>query len=507
MTLFKKVYPKSKILYFFVFLLFFQGCQSQDKKNGKDIEEIQKNAGGYTNTVSYANNVDFRLAAKIATPGVVHIKCLFKQQTQRNYNEDQDGFYNIPDPLKDFFRDDPFFRQFRFQVPDSQENDSEPLIGSGSGVILTPDGFIVTNNHMVKNADDINVTLYDGRSYTAKLIGTDPKTDLALLKIDEKNLSFVAFGDSDKIEVGEWVVAVGNPFNLASTVTAGIVSAKARNLNILKDQGAIESFIQTDAAVNPGNSGGALVTLEGKLIGINTAIATPTGVYAGYAFAIPVDIVKKVSNDLMNFGSVSRGFLGISIRDMDSKIAKEINIDRANGVFVDSVAINGAANEAGVRAKDVIISIDNIETMTSSKLQEIVMRKRPGDKVKIVLIRNGNEKKELFATLKKQEASPKITKTVNPELLKDLGIQLIPINKEDQKNYKVKNGLKVTKLYTGKLKKNTNIREGFVITAVNNKEVSTVDSFIEAVEAQQGGIMLEGKYASDPTYYYYAFGM
>ena len=503
MTLFKKVYSKSKIHYLFVFLLFFQGCQSQDKKNEKDIEEIQKNAGGYTNTVSYSNNVDFRLAARIATPGVVNIKSTFKPQNHQYGDENPSDFYDLPDSFKDFFRNDPFFRQFKFEP----NNDSEPIIGGASGVILTPDGYIVTNNHVVKDADEIDVTLFNGKSYKAKIIGTDPQTDLALIKIDEKNLSFVAFGDSDKIEVGEWVVAVGNPFNLASTVTAGIVSAKARNINILKNQGAIESFIQTDAVMNPGNSGGALVTLEGKLIGINTAIATPTGVYAGYAFAIPVDIVKKVSNDLMNFGSVSRGFLGISIRDMDSKIAKEINIDRANGVYVDSVATNGAAKEAGVKAKDVIISIDGIETMTSSKLQEIVLRKRPGDKVKILLIRNGNERKELVATLQKQEASTKITKTKNPELLRDLGVQLVPISKEDQKNYKVKNGLKVTKLHNGKLKKNTNIREGFVITAVNNKEVSTIDSFIEAVEAQQGGIMLEGKYAGDPTYYYYAFGI
>jgi Do/DeqQ family serine protease len=503
MTLFKKVYSKSKIRYLIVFLLLFQGCHSQDKKNEKDIEEIQKNAGGYTNTVSYSNNVDFRLAARIATPGVVNIKSTFKPQNHQYGDENPSDFYDLPDSFKDFFRNDPFFRQFKFEP----NNDSEPIIGGASGVILTPDGYIVTNNHVVKDADEIDVTLFNGKSYKAKIIGTDPQTDLALIKIDEKNLSFVAFGDSDKIEVGEWVVAVGNPFNLASTVTAGIVSAKARNINILKNQGAIESFIQTDAVMNPGNSGGALVTLEGKLIGINTAIATPTGVYAGYAFAIPVDIVKKVSNDLMNFGSVSRGFLGISIRDMDSKIAKEINIDRANGVYVDSVATSGAAKEAGVKAKDVIISIDGMETMTSSKLQEIVMRKRPGDKVKILLIRNGNERKELVATLQKQEASPKITKTKNPELLTDLGVQLVPISKEDHKNYKVKNGLKVTKLYNGKLKKNTNIREGFVITAVNNKEVSTIDSFIEAVEAQQGGIMLEGKYAGDPTYYYYAFGM
>jgi len=491
------------MFYLFVFLMFFQGCQGQDKKNEKDIEEIQKNAGGYTNKVSYSGNVDFRLAAKIATPGVVNIRSTFKTQIHQYQNEDQNDFYDLPDAFKDFFKNDPFFRQFK-----SQPNyDDGPIIGGASGVILTPDGYIVTNNHVVSEADEIDVTLFNGKSYKAKIIGTDPQTDLALIKIDEKNLSFIAFGDSDNIEVGEWVVAVGNPFNLASTVTAGIVSAKARNLNILKDQGAIESFIQTDAAVNPGNSGGALVTLDGKLIGINTAIATPTGVYAGYAFAIPVDIVKKVSNDLMNYGSVSRGFLGIVIRDMDSKIAKEINIDRANGVYVDSVSANGAAKEAGVRAKDVIISIDDIETMTSAKLQEIVMRKRPGDKVKIVLIRNGNEKKELFATLKKQESSTKTVKTTNDNLLKDLGVQLVPINKEDQKKYKVENGLKVTKLYDGKLKRNTNIREGFVITAVNSKEVSTVDSFIEAVQKQRGGIMLEGKYAGDPTLYYYAFGM
>jgi len=505
MTTFKKINLKSRILYLIVALFLLQGCQAQDKKEEKDIEEIQKNARGYTDKASYTGNVDFRLAAKIATPGVVHIKSYFKQHPQRNEYDDE--FYNLHESLKELFKDDPYFRQFRLQVPEYKEYNSEPIIGSGSGVILTPDGYIITNYHMVKDAYEINVTLHDGRSYTAKLIGTDPQTDLALLKIDEKKLSFIAFGDSDHIEVGEWVVAVGNPFNLASTVTAGIVSAKARNLNILKDQGAIESFIQTDAAVNPGNSGGALVTLEGKLIGINTAIATPNGVYAGYAFAIPVDIVKKVSNDLMNFGSVSRGFLGIVIRDMDSKIAKAINIERANGVYVDSVKSTGAAKEAGVEAKDVIISIDNIETMTSAKMQEIVMRKRPGDKVKIILIRNGTEKKELIATLKKQEVGTKTVKTESTNLLKDLGIQLVPINSEDQENYKIKNGLKVTKLYDGKLKQYTSIREGFVITAVNNREVYSVDSFSETLKKQQGGIMLEGKYNGDSTYHYHAFGM
>jgi Do/DeqQ family serine protease len=500
---FIKLNIKFKILYLFFSIFIFQGCQAQDKKDEKDIEEIQKNAGGYTNKVSYSSNVDFKMAAKIATPGVVNIKSTFKTQMRQNEDGNQNDFYNIPDPFKDFFQNDPFFRHFKFE----QNYDSEPVISGASGVILTPDGYIVTNNHVVKDADVIDVTLYNGKSYKAKIIGTDPQTDLALIKIDEKNLSFIMFGDSDTIEVGEWVVAVGNPFNLASTVTAGIISAKTRNINILRDQGAVESFIQTDAVMNPGNSGGALVTLDGKLIGINTAIASPTGVYAGYAFAIPVDIVKKVTNDLMNYGSVKRGFLGISIRDLDSKIANEINIDRANGVYVDSVSATGAAKEAGIKAKDVIISIDGIETMTSGKLMEIIMRKHPGDKVKIVLIRNGNEKKELIATLKKQESTIKYIKPESAELLKDLGVELVPITKVDQKKYKIENGLKVTKLYNGKLKKDTNIREGFVITAVNKREVSSVDSFIEAVKKQRGGIMLEGKYAGDPTYYYYAFGM
>ena len=285
------------------------------------------------------------------------------------------------------------------------------------------------------------------------------------------------------------------------------MSAKARNLNILNEQGAIESFIQTDAAVNPGNSGGALVTLDGKLIGINTAIATPTGVYAGYAFAIPVDIVKKVVNDLMNFGTVQRGILGIVIRDLNSEIAKKINLARANGVYVDSVTANGAAKEAGIKAKDVIINIDNMETVSTAKLQEIIMRKRPGEKVKIVLIRNGNERKELYAILKKQDDIIQIIKTKNMDLMKALGIELKAISKEDQKNYKLKSGLKITKLYEGKLKQNTNVREGFVITAVNNKVITTISSFLEAIEAQEGGIMLEGKYPKDSSYYYYAFGL
>lgn len=492
-------------IYLLALIMLFQSCHAQNDKTEKNIEDIQKSATTKSEYISYSGNVDFKLAAKIATPGVVHIKCTMKPEISTD--EDGNEFYNIPDPLREFFDDDPLLKQFKFRVPKSELGATEPIIGSGSGVILTPDGYIITNNHLVKDASEINVTLFDERSYTAKLIGSDPQTDLALLKIDEKKLSFIAYGDSDTIEVGEWVVAVGNPFNLASTVTAGIVSAKARNINILSEQDAIESFIQTDAAVNPGNSGGALVTLEGKLIGINTAIATPTGVYAGYAFAIPVDIVKKVANDILNFGSVQRGVLGVVIRDMNSTLAKEINSERANGVYVDSVTTNGAAREAGIKQKDIIIKIDGIETITASKLQEIVMRKHPGEKVVITLIRNGKDKKEVTAVLKKPEVRKEEIKTKSTALLKDLGVELVEINKEDQKKYKVKNGLKITKLFEGKLKRNTNIKEGFVITSVNNKKVTTVNSFIEAIKSKQGGIMLEGKYAGNSTVYYYAFGM
>ncbi|HEU4790793.1 MAG TPA: trypsin-like peptidase domain-containing protein [Flavobacterium sp.] len=503
MTTFRKINLYSQAIFLFCFFFLMQGCHAQDKNNGKSIEDIQNSASKTAPKVSYTGNVDFKMAAKIATPGVVNIKCTLKRERQPFENGNRNDFYDLPELFKDFFKNDPYFKQYKLQ-PDQNP---EPIIGSASGVILTPDGYIVTNNHVVNDVDKIEVTLYDGRSYPARIIGTDPQTDLALIKIDAQNLSFIMFGDSDVIEVGEWVVAVGNPFNLASTVTAGIVSAKARNINILSNQGAIESFIQTDAAVNPGNSGGALVTLEGKLIGINTAIATPTGVYAGYAFAIPVDIVKKVTNDLMNFGAVQRGVLGIGIRDMDSTIAKELNIERANGVYVDSVSVTGAAKEAGVKTKDVIIKIDDIETNTSSKLLEIIMRKRPGDKVAITLIRDGKEQKKLIATLKKQEVITPVETPKNVDLLKNLGVTLVEINKEDQKRYNLKAGLKITKIDEGKLKQFTDIREGFVITSVNNRPVSTIKSFMDAVESKSRGIMLEGKYANNPTYYYYAFGL
>lgn len=489
-------------------LLFTGGCQSLKKdKQNVDFTDLQRQSGLTPIPVSYSGIVDFRYAAKTATPGVVNIRSSYGQKNNTsNKGDEQNDFQGIPDPFRDFFKDDPFFRHFDFRFPEAPDSQLFPMMSSGSGVILSTDGYIVTNNHVIENASEIEVTLYDRRTYIAKVIGVDPQTDLALIKIEEKNLSFIFFGNSDSVEVGEWVVAVGNPFNLASTVTAGIVSAKARNIHILKDQGAIESFIQTDAAINPGNSGGALVTLDGKLIGINTAIATPTGTYAGYAFAIPSDIVKKVVNDLMNYGVVQRGFLGVVIQDLNNDLAKELNIKRSTGVYVDSLVADGAAKLAGIKKKDVIISIDDMETASSSQLQEIIAKKKPGEKIKVKLIRNGEEK-ILYATLKNSKGNTDIIKKESNELLKVLGVELADLSTSDKEKYKVKNGVKVTELYNGKLKNYTDIREGFVIIAVNNKPVHSVKEFISETEEQKRGIMLEGKYAGDPTIYYYAIGM
>jgi len=319
---------------------------------------------------------DFTSTAATSTPTVVHIKT--KKIASRGRN-------SFP-----FFGDDFWTGQ---QQPKQQNNSRKEPLSTGSGVIVSPDGFIVTNNHVIENADEIEVLLNDKRSYKAQLVGRDPSTDLAVLKVNAKGLSSIEYGDSDNVRVGEWVMAVGNPFSLASTVTTGIVSAKARNINILDDQLAIESFIQTDAAVNPGNSGGALVNLKGELIGINTAIATPTGVYAGYAFAVPVNIVHKVVTDIIDFGKVKRGFLGVAIRDVDAEIAENFSLPNIAGVLVQAVNKRSAAALAGIRQTDVIIQVAGLEVNSAPELQEIISRYRPNDKVPIIILRKGKLKR------------------------------------------------------------------------------------------------------------------
>jgi len=358
--------------------IFYLGCQAQDKN--VPAQAIPNIAPAPLN---------FRTAARKATPCVVHVKGIFPVQRPPAF----------PDVFRDFFGDD-FFWERHFQPPSDRR---ETIVASASGVVISEDGYVVTNNHVVQQAMQLEIILHNNKSYKAKVIGTDPATDLALLKFEGKSVPFIEFGNSDSAEVGDFVLAVGNPFNLSSTVTAGIISAKARNINILNEYAAIESYIQTDAAVNRGNSGGALVDINGKLIGINSAIATPTGSYAGYSFAIPVEMVKKVIGDLKKDGKVNRGVLGIVISDNDNERSIKLGTAVSTGVVVDSVALNSAASKAGVLRGDLIIGIDGQVIDNVSQLRERLSRKRPGEKFNITLVRNGKERTVVASLLPIQE--------------------------------------------------------------------------------------------------------
>lgn len=320
---------------------------------------------------------DFTAASGRAMPAVVHIAAAASAKSASRNRRSQP--YN---PFRDFFGDDFFFFGNPFGGPQK---------GTGSGVIYSSDGYIITNNHVVDFADTIEVTLYDNRKFSARLVGADSKTDLAVLKIDADELPTLPMADSDQAKVGQWVLAVGNPFDLTSTVTAGIISAKGRNIKILKDNDAIESFIQTDAAVNPGNSGGALVDDQGRLLGINTAIATQTGSFAGYSFAIPSNLMRRIADDLVAYGSFKRVYLGVNIYDLNSDRAKELRLSVTQGVIVESVIPGGSADKAGLRAKDVILRIDGRQVKNMPDLQEIVSRSRMGDVLRISVLRNGEE--------------------------------------------------------------------------------------------------------------------
>ena len=469
-------------------------------KSGNTDENLVKLAkkDGDTKAGKLDLPADFIAAAEKTTPTVVHIFATQDiSKNQRFQNND------IPDFFRDFFGDD-FGGNLRKNPRGPQQAQS-----SGSGVILSQDGYIVTNNHVVANASSLEVTMNDQRTYKAEVIGTSPEMDLAVIKIKETNLPHIVFGNSDNVKVGEWVLAVGNPFNLESTVTAGIVSAKGRNLNILREKGldAIESFIQTDAAVNPGNSGGALINTQGELIGINTAIATPTGTYAGYSFAVPVNIVRKVVKDLIEYGTVQRGYLGVTIRQLDGKYAEEKGIKNiSEGVYVESVAENSAAKEAGVQAGDVIVGLDGKKIKSSPELLEEIAKRRPGNKVKLDLIRDGKPKAvEVF--LKNKAGNEEIVKKeVTSDISKTLGAEFSDLKKEEKQKLKLDGGAKVSRIYGGKIGNMTDIREGFIITKVNGEPVKSVDDFMKKVEKIEGGIFLSGVYPDVNGEYYYAFG-
>jgi len=379
---------------------------------------------------------------------------------------------------------------------------------SGSGVIISKDGYIVTNYHVIEQAEEIQVTLNDKRVYDAKLIGSDPNTDIAVLKIDdESDFPFVTWGNSDKVRIGEWVLAVGNPFNLTSTVTAGIVSAKARNINIISGNGsgpgAVESFIQTDAAVNPGNSGGALVNTSGQLIGINTAIASQTGSFTGYSFAIPSGLVRKVVNDLVEFGMVQRGYLGVNIQDVDAKLAKEHDLDNLSGVYVMGVIKDGAAEDADIEEGDVITAIDSVTVTSVAELQEQVNRHRPGEKISVTYSRNGNVEKTVATLKNKNNTTDLLTKEdeVNSDVTEALGATLSPVDAVELKRLGIKSGVEISKLNAGILR-NSGIKPGFVVTSLDKTPVSTPEQLKELLETKKGGILIEGVYANGQRAYY-----
>lgn len=331
--------------------------------------------------------LEFTEVSKQVMDAVVHVK------TSRKVSTRNQGFY-LPQFPSDPFGDD--FFKFFFEEPvqpKSNKQKEEPLIqsGSGSGVIINSNGYIITNNHVIDGADEIEVSLPDNEVYKARVIGSDPSTDLAVLQIKREGLKSIPVGNSDEVEVGEWVLAVGNPFDLNSTVTAGIVSAKGRNINIINDKSAIEAFIQTDAAINPGNSGGALVNLKGELIGINTAIASPTGTYAGYGFAIPANIVNKVISDIMKYGMVQRAYLGVVIREIDGNFADKNKLNTYEGAYVDSLLEKGAAANAGIKEGDVITHIDSKPVKKTADVLEQIGRHHPGDKISVTVDRKGKE--------------------------------------------------------------------------------------------------------------------
>lgn len=397
------------------------------------------------------------------------------------------------DPFADFF--------WGYRMPNPQ-----PMRGAGSGVIITDDGYIVTNNHVISGADKIQVHLNDHRTFEARVIGRDPSTDIAMIKIDAGDLPTVSFGNSDAVRVGEWVLAIGNPMNLTSTVTAGIVSAKARSINLLqydpdRDVFPIESFIQTDAAVNPGNSGGALVNATGELIGINSAIASTTGAYTGYSFAVPVNIVKKVTNDLMEFGSVQRAYIGVSIRDIDQTLADDLDMDQIRGVYVNGLTDGGAAQDAGMKPGDVIVKVADIGVNNVPQLQEQVGKFRPGDNVAVTILRDGEER-ILDMTLRGREGGTTTAATnATPDVASALGAELIKAPVQELKALHLESGVKVVRLNGGKLR-SSGIREGFIITRIDSQKVSEPADILRALDASQGGVLIEGVYPNGVKRYY-----
>jgi len=419
-------------------------------------------------------NLDFTYAAERTVHAVVHVKTVTEQTSQAR------------NPLYEFFYGDQYQRN------------PQPMLGFGSGVIISSDGYIVTNNHVIENSDEVEVVLNDKRTFEAKVIGADPSTDLALLKIKAKDLTFVLYGNSDELRLGDWVLAVGNPFNLTSTVTAGIVSAKGRNLDILSDEFRIESFIQTDAALNRGNSGGALVNTKGELVGINAAIISPNGGYAGNSFAIPVTIVKKVIEDLKEFGEVQRAILGVTIQDVTDELVKEKKLDKIEGVYINGLRENGAAIEAGIEVGDVILSVNAIKVNSPAELQEKITEFRPKEKVEIIIKRKGKIK-HFDVVLRNMQGDTNIIRSTDLVL----GAKFEKLDKEVADKYGIIGGVKIVDVGNGPLSE-LGLKNGYIIVGINDKKVNKVNDIKNNLGGGRALYSIEGVQPNG-TFFSYKF--
>jgi serine protease Do len=460
----------------------------------QEAGKLPVNYAGFFNNGNAGPAVDFTPAATSATPAVVHIKTRTKakqatvQQRQRNPFADMFG-----DEFGDFFGGGPRM------IPEQR--------AGGSGVIITQDGYIVTNNHVINGADEINVTLNNKKTYKATVVGADASTDLAVIKIETKGLPYLIYGNSDEAKLGQWVLAIGYPLTLDVTVTAGIVSAKARQLGINNRQSdvAIESFIQTDAAVNPGNSGGALINTNGELIGINSAIASPTGSYAGYSYAIPVNIVKKVVTDIVKYGTVQRAFIGVQYLPEGEEISEEIKKNNpgykeGEGVYVVDVTAGGAAADAGLKKADIVTKINGVSVTNGAELQEQVARYKPSDKISLTYIRGGKEN-TVSLVLKNKAGNTNIVK--NDGVLEKLGAELASVDPKTAAANEIAGGVVVKRINEGLLRK-SRMQEGFIITSINDQPLKNLTDLERAIAANKGRkIKVEGIYPGyEGTYAY-----
>ena len=444
------------------------------------VVETSEGAQFRTVNLSQDNWSDFTYAAESAVDAVVYVKVVSTQTQQQ-----------APSSIFDFF----------FGFPEGGMPQQRERVGSGSGVIIREDGYIVTNNHVIDGATRIEVTLNNNQTYPATLVGTDPASDVALLKVEATGLPVIPFGDSDKLRLGEWVIAIGSPYDLRSTITAGIVSAKGRSMPS-NGEFKIESFIQTDAAVNPGNSGGALVDKAGNLVGINTAIISQTGSYSGYSFAVPSNIVKKIAYDLMDFGSVKRAVLGIAMKPIDDKIAEELKLSSRNGVYIDEVSKSGAADKAGIKAGDVLIAIDSTKITNPASVQEAVSRFSPGDNAVVTVLRDGKELK-LDVTFK---GTSQDTGTVSEDgSIAFYGSSIKAADEETLERFGLKSGVQIVELGPGKLMEAGAV-EGFIILYVNDHPVKTPQEVIDIVKKSKRTVFIEGVTPSGRTGYF-GFGV